>query len=437
MKRSYECACGQPLFFRNSQCIRCQRALGYSTETNAVEALEPAEIADTYRFAGDESGAAKLWWRCANLDTPAACNWLLPALADEDPARPRLCLACGLNRTVPDWSVEENAKNWRSIERAKRRVISAVLGLGLPVRSRFSDDPQRGLAFDFLAPQPGGPAVMTGHHDGLITLNLEEADDVNREAVRARMHEPYRTVLGHLRHEIGHYYWDALIAGGPWLDEFRQLFGDETVDYASALQKHYELGADPAWPERCISSYASCHPWEDWAETWAHYLHMVDVLDTARSFGLVAHHDEIQYEPFTAQVLHPDDAPSAPSADDLGFLAIVNGWIELTGALNEVTRSMGEPDFYPFVLSRPAVRKLHFIHSLVRSEAGGRALGGSPTGAGGVADGDGSSTGAGGGAIGGGADGVGGATGGSPVSGGTGTVPPSGPMQEMAARVIA
>jgi len=162
---------------------------------------------------------------------------------------------------------------------------------------------------------------------------------------------------------------------------------------------------------------------------------MVDTLDTARSFGLVAHHDEIQYEPFTAQVLHPDDGPSSPSADDLGFLAIINGWIELTGALNEVTRSMGEPDFYPFVLSKPAVRKLHFVHMLVRSEAGGLARGGSPTGAGGVADGDGSSTGAGGGAIGGGSGAGGGATGGSPVSGGTGTGSP--PADAIGAPVIA
>jgi len=363
VKRSYECACGQPLFFRNSQCIRCQRALGYSTETNAVEALEPAEIADTYRFAGDESGAAKLWWRCANLDTPAACNWLLPALADEDPARPRLCLACGLNRTVPDWSVEENAKNWRSIERAKRRVISAVLGLGLPVRSRFSDDPQRGLAFDFLAPQPGGPAVMTGHHDGLITLNLEEADDVNREAVRARMHEPYRTVLGHLRHEIGHYYWDALIAGGPWLDEFRQLFGDETVDYASALQKHYELGADPAWPERCISSYASCHPWEDWAETWAHYLHMVDAIDTAASLSfnlgdtVIEPMDDILPEPDSGERVEPGE-----------FDRLFETWLKLVMALNQMSRSMGERDFYPFLVSPAARGKLEFVHRVIAAQ---------------------------------------------------------------------
>jgi hypothetical protein len=267
--------------------------------------------------------------------------------------------------------------------------------------------------------------VTTGHDDGLITLDIQEADDVHRETVRSQMQERYRTLIGHLRHEIGHYYWQRLVRGTDWEEPCRAVFGDDRLDYGQALQDYYTHGAPPDWPNRHVSAYATAHPYEDWAETWAHYLHMVDALDTARSFGLVAHQDEVQYDPFTTQTLHPDDPDAAPTADDQAFLAVVNGWIELTGALNELTRSMGEPDFYPFVLSKPAVRKLHFIHMVVKNAAGGCGLGGSPTGAGGVAAGDGSSTGAGGGAIGGGAGGVGGATGGNPVSGGTGTLPPA------------
>jgi hypothetical protein len=326
---------------------------------------------------------------------------------------------------VPDPTDRDNAQLWLKVEQAKRALVSQLIAMKLPVESRVSENTQQGVMFDLLRAPPGGPKVMTGHDDGLITLDIEEADDVHRETVRSQMHEPYRTLIGHLRHEIGHYYWQRLVRGTEWEEPCREIFGDDRIDYGQALQDYYAKGAPFDWKNRHVSAYATAHPYEDWAETWAHYLHMVDALDTARSFGLVAHHDEIQYEAFTPQVLAPDTPDARPSADDLAFLVVVNGWIELTGALNEVTRSMGEPDFYPFVLSKPAVRKLHFIHKVVKNAAGGLGRGGSLTGAGGVAAGDGSSTGAGGGAIGGDLGGSGGATGGNPVSGGTGTLPPS------------
>src|SRR5437868_9942335 len=129
---------------------------------------------------------------------------------------------------------------------------------------------------------------MTGHKDGIVTMKVEEADDVTRVRVRTQMREPYRTLLGHFRHETGHYYWDRLIANSDWLEPFRGLFGDERASYAEALDRHYQQGAPLDWQPQYVSAYATMHPWEDWAETWAHYLHMMDAVDTALGFGMSA-----------------------------------------------------------------------------------------------------------------------------------------------------
>ena len=221
-----------------------------------------------------------------------------------------------------------------------------------------------GLAFDFLSNTPGGPHVLTGHEMGIITLNAEEAEDAVRERIRAEMREPYRTLLGHFRHEIGHYYWDLLVAPTtPWIDGFRTLFGDEQVDYAEALRNHYESGPPPDWAIRFVTSYASSHPWEDWAETWAHYLHMADTADTAMSFGVDAKNVELASDLFESADLWQPDHPDAGK-----FLDFLNGWVRLTNVLNELSRSMGQPDYYPFVLPRAAVGKLQFIHQVVTEQ---------------------------------------------------------------------
>jgi hypothetical protein len=167
-------------------------------------------------------------------------------------------------------------------------------------------------------------------------------------------------MLGHFRHEVGHYYWERLVAGTPRLQEFRARFGDETQDYAAALARHYNDGPDPSWPDRCVSAYASTHPWEDWAETWAHYLHMVDTMDTALSFGVDGDDVEIVTEPFTLADLEAPDGPEA-----LRFLEFVNAWVDLTALLNELSRSMGQHEFYPFVLARKVVAKLYLVHRVV------------------------------------------------------------------------
>ncbi|PPE71402.1 putative zinc-binding metallopeptidase [Caldimonas thermodepolymerans] len=353
--RASRCVCGRPVFFDNSLCLNCGRPLGYEPRLGRVLALQPGPQPGTWQPAAElpEGEPRPLYRRCGNFDSAAGCNWLV-----EDAQA--LCRSCRLNRVIPDLSLPENQVLWGRIEAAKRRLVSQLIGLGLPVRTRLGEDPARGLAFDLLRALPGGPPVMTGHADGIITLNAEEADPAYRERTREHLQEPYRTVLGHLRHEVGHYYWDRLVAHTPWLEPFRRTFGDERQDYAAALRRHYEQGAPADWQSRHVSAYASAHPWEDWAETWAHYLHMVDTLDTALSFGLDADSVEPSHAPYTPETLQqPADATTA------GFLSFVNAWMELTCVLNELSRSMGQPDFYPFVLSAPAVDKLHFVHRVV------------------------------------------------------------------------
>jgi hypothetical protein len=357
--RSFRCLCGRPVFFRNSQCLACGAALGYEPAIGDVRALVATTGDGSLRLAAD--GGEQTYRRCANFDSPAGCNWLVPA-GD----RSEYCVACRLNRTIPDLSDPDNQRYWRAIETAKRRLVSQLLGFGLPVRSRLDEDPERGVMFDFLRAPPHGPRVLTGHADGLITLNAEEADDARREKIRHDLREPYRTLLGHFRHEIGHYYWDRLVRDSAWLEPFRSLFGDERADYVAALKANYENGPPADWASRFISAYASTHPWEDWAETWAHYLHVVDSLGTALGFGLDADDLEAEVDPFTRDALYAPDDPDAER-----FLYLLNSWLEMTTVLNELARSMGQPDFYPFVMSRPVVGKLQFVHLVVQDARGG------------------------------------------------------------------
>jgi len=358
--RTYRCQCDRPVYFRNSVCLGCNTPLGYEPELAEVRALQPGPTADTWKLY-DQVEDTPLWRRCENFDTPAGCNWLTSAAEDEP-----LCISCRLNQTIPDLDDAENAAWWRKIENAKRRLVAQLLRLGLPVKSKVSEDPEHGVMFDFLRSPPEGPRVLTGHANGLITLNVEEADDSTREKTRHEMGEPYRTLLGHFRHEIGHYYWDRLIFDTPWIDKFRELFGDEREDYAAALQRNYKEGPPANWADNHITSYASVHPWEDWAETWAHYLHVVDSLDTALGFGLRGEDVEAAVEPFKVEDLYDPQAPDAQRV-----ILLINSWVQLTTVLNEMARSMGQHDFYPFVMSRPVLRKMHFIQMVVKEARGG------------------------------------------------------------------
>jgi hypothetical protein len=356
LSRHYACRCGSRIYFDNPRCLECGATLGFLPDESRLASLEPGSRPGAWAT----DGRADSLRFCANYTSAAGCNWLLDADSEEE-----FCLSCRLTRTIPDLGDPDNARYWRRIEAAKRRLVSQLVDLGSPVRSKIYDDPQNGVMFDFLRSPPGGPQVMTGHASGLITLNVEEADDAKREKIRYAMREPYRTLLGHFRHEVGHYYWDLLVWDEKWLEPFRRLFGDERASYAEALKRNYEQGPPKDWAESYISAYATMHPWEDWAETWAHYMHMMDSVNTAMGFGLDADDVEGDVDPFGKDALY---APEDPHADR--FLDLVNGWREITVVLNELARSMGEPDFYPFRISKPAVAKLQLVQMVVSAASG-------------------------------------------------------------------
>ena len=338
--------CGQPLYFESTACASCGLRLAYHPQRNAFLALKLVD--GEWRSA---DGSAESHRLCANAQHNV-CNWLVSGAGEDG-----MCVACGHNRTIPDLGVPDNLIHWRKIEWAKHRLFYTLLRFRLPLTRRPQDP--NGLAFDFLSSSAAPAAVMTGHAGGLITLNVAEADDAERERQRASMGEPYRTLLGHFRHEIAHYYWDHLVSGTPAIDEFRQLFGDERADYAAALERHYAEGPPPDWPDRFITGYASAHPWEDFAETWAHYFHMVDTLETAAQFGLgldpkyaagAALSAVIDFDPHEAEMHR-----------------IVDAWLPLAFAVNSINRSMGQPDLYPFVLSPSVIWKLAFVHDRIRA----------------------------------------------------------------------
>jgi hypothetical protein len=341
--------CGQLLYFENVLCESCGRALGYLADLTEISALEIKE-----KHGGWEVLAApgKAYKFCRNYDA-GMCNWMV---REDDETG--FCAACRHNRIIPDLSVPGNDVLWRKIETAKHRLFYSLLRLNLPLESR-ADNPERGLAFDFLAdpPERHASGVMTGHDNGLITLALKEADDVTRERVRSEMGEPYRTLLGHLRHESGHYFWDRLVEPQPQqLERFRALFGDERKDYAAALMKHYQDGAPAGWQNDYVSMYATTHPWEDFAETWAHYLHIVDTLETAGAFGLKVRPRRargtlgaaIDFDPYKAGRME----------------TLIDAWLPIEFATNSMNRSMGLIDLYPFVILPKVIEKLTFIHAL-------------------------------------------------------------------------
>jgi hypothetical protein len=352
--RLFRCQhCDQVLYFENVRCERCHHRLGFLPEQSMLSALEQEEGETAWRALAVPG--ERHWRFCTNAGHDA-CNWLVPAESDA-----AFCLACRHNRTVPDLSQQGNLLPWVRLELAKHRLFYTLLRLRLPLETR-AENPE-GLAFDFLADPPtpqDGPKVMTGHDNGLITIALAEADDAEREQRRARMGEPYRTLLGHFRHEVGHYYWDRLVRDGGRLEECRAVFGDDTQDYGQALQIHYQQGAPANWQENFVSAYATTHPWEDFAETWAHYLHIVDTLEMAAAFGLRVRPKVDKAQEMAAEV----DFDPYKSGD---IAPLMEAWLPLTFAMNSLNRCMGESELYPFILSPAVITKLGFIHGLVQS----------------------------------------------------------------------
>lgn len=340
--------CGNSVYFENARCENCGHALGYASEHNALVSLNESNGLWTSPALGGKS-----YIYCAN-SVHGACNWLIPAQSGGD----IYCAACRHNDTIPTIDDPAHLSQWQAIERAKKRLFYSLLRLGLPLHTR-AEDPEHGLAFRFLADDQSAPErVMTGHDNGLITIALAEADDAERERRRVGMREPYRTLLGHFRHEIGHHYWDILVDGQPALERFRALFGDERADYGQALAAHYANGAPAGWNQTHISTYATSHPWEDFAESFAHHLHITDTVEMAAAFGL-------RVRPSTGDA----SLVSAPVTfdpymePDMG--AIIGHWIPLASLINNLNRAVGQADAYPFILTPPVIEKLAFINELV------------------------------------------------------------------------
>jgi hypothetical protein len=335
--------CEQIVFFESVSFVICGRLLSYFSYRQSMGALEAGE-SGTWLYQSPD-GTQSSYRLCIHYSQHNICNWAVP-VEDADDA----CLSCRLTRPTAELAQDSHRQAWFKLEAAKRRLVYTLQQLRLPL----------GLAFEFRAEAPGQP-VLTGHANGLITINIAEADDAIREQRRANLHEAYRTLLGHFRHESGHYYWDRLISNSEHLDAFRALFGDERQDYPATLQRHYDQGAPANWQATFISAYASSHPWEDWAESWAHYLHMIDVIDTAVSCGL------------TLRPRHPNAPLLEPDPKLLRrprFEPVMDAWFAVTYVLNNLNRSLGQQDAYPFVLSDMTIQKLRFVHQLIEDRTG-------------------------------------------------------------------
>jgi hypothetical protein len=321
----FACRCGHLVQFNDKRCRICDDDVGFDPRIFSVVSLAAHRAVERLRY-------------CANARWDA-CNWVI---GENDGHA--LCLGCRPNRFIPDLDDPQNQAAWIALERAKKHLIYQILRLRLPMEAT---DKAPALKFDFV------DNALTGHLNGLITVNFNEADPVERERQRRLFGEPHRTLVGHMRHESGHYFWMQLIEHSSRLARFRELFGDERKNYAEALACHHQAGAPPDWRRGHVSAYASAHPWEDWAETWAHYLHMVEALDTAHSMGVrVA---GIPKGPF--------DAYARAS-----FAELIERWLPLTVVMNSMNRALGLEDFYPFVLSDAAREKMAFVHEAIRAQ---------------------------------------------------------------------
>jgi hypothetical protein len=348
--------CRNLIFFESTVCVKCRSVLAYLPEFRVVASLDSLGEGTRVYASPMARAAGRRFRLCRNYSGNNVCNWAIADESDTD-----LCPSCTLTRTIPDLTIADNIVRWAKLETAKRRLLYTLMGLGLPTTLKSEDCPE-GLTFDFLADGPDAKTVLTGHADGVITLNVAEADDPEREQRRVQLGEMYRTLLGHFRHEVGHYYWNRLVASTDSLPEFRRLFGDETADYGEALQRHYADGPPADWRDRFVSAYASSHPWEDWAETWSHYLHMVDTMETAAACGLSLRpprHNEPSLK----------DVPDPLAATEAEFERIMAGWHPITYALNNLNRGLGLPDPYPFVIPPQSVEKLRFVHDAIQAHA--------------------------------------------------------------------
>lgn len=352
--KNFLCTCGATIYFENSRCLHCDSDLGWCPGCNTMTTL--VVDAQGQLRCGDSNCQVALS-KCYNYAVEAVCNRCLLSGAAEAQGR-SLCEYCRFNDTIPDLSVDDNREKWHRIEMAKRRLLYSLDLLGVPYGDA-SDGFEPPLSFDFKGDGSSKQRlwftmnqeeqVYTGHSNGKVTINIREADDVEREKARVSFGEAHRTVIGHFRHEMGHYFWDALVKGRRE-EECIAVFGDHNnPDYGTALQRYYDQGPGQDWQEQYISAYATMHPWEDFAECFAAYLDMVSVLDTAFHAG-------------NFEALDPVLAD---------FADMSRQYTQLGLFVNELNRAVGLLDLVPEVHTPFILNKIEFVHDLLRDSRQG------------------------------------------------------------------
>lgn len=348
--RAFACPeCGGPAPFESQACPTCEVPLAFHVPSMKLVAIpgDSVTIDDTR------------WLRCSNWAWE--CNWLVA-----DDSGSGQCFAGTFIRRRPDGDDTLALERLAETAKSMRRLLFQLMDLGLPTEPYFRQG--RGLAFDLLSSRTSGTPVLIGHANGVITIDLAESLDAHRESLRVRLGEPYRTMLGHFRHEVGHYYQSILVENSPIIVECRDLFGDEQASYTDALQRHYQFGAPEHWQESYISEYATMHPWEDFAECFAHYLHITDTLATASESGLIVHADRVRWN-LRADVT-PESDYSRADIDEL-----LGDWSVLSAVFNRINQSMGKDDLYPFTIPEPVAEKLAFVHRVVTTAGDRRPAG--------------------------------------------------------------
>jgi hypothetical protein len=342
----FKCGCNSALYFDNTVCLQCKRETGWCPRCKTIIAVN---VGSKKQYVCERCKSDLL--KCTNYREHGVCNRFTPLADGQAPA---FCDCCRFNRTIPDLSVAGNADRWARLEAAKRRLIFDLDLLGLAYGTA-AEGFEPGLVFEFKTDKivqngqwqriKNCEPIMTGHNEGVIVINICEADDVERERLRVNLHEPQRTLIGHFRHEIAHYFWDLLIKNREE-ESSKQVFGDHTLDYGAAQQTYYKNGAPPDWQSHFVSAYATMHAWEDFAETFALYLDIVGTLDTANAQGF--------------------STIKMPSSD---FPAMLTRYTPLAIAMNEVNRHMGLPDLVPEIFCPDVVRKLQWVHDLITRAA--------------------------------------------------------------------
>ena len=308
-------ACGTELYFENLVCS-CGQAVGYDPDARAFTADLPF---------------------CANRDS-ISCNWsCAPGQS--------LCESCSMTSVRPDLSVPGNDVLWARAEAAKRHVLVGLMQWGWFTARDTGARPEFHMLAEATA--SGRVNIVMGHDDGVVTIDLLEADSAERVRRREMLGEPYRTMIRHFRHEIAHFLFSRLAASDGFIPAFRTLMGDETSDYGAALDRYYDQGPPEDWQSAHVTPYASSHPHEDWAESAAHAMHLTDITDSFRNAGLcMAGGTEPSWEAFAEAEADPAQLTTAA--------------IAISVAMNHVNRSVGQPDLYPFVNTPRTLEKLTF-----------------------------------------------------------------------------